>query len=61
MQTVNIKTIKPIHTRCPKCGGRIAIEADTYGAFENCICCGFTFDLPDPNIKPPVDFSKLKD
>jgi len=61
MQTVNIKTLKPVHTRCPKCNGRITIEADAFGAFENCITCGYTYDLPDPHPTFKVPSENLKE
>lgn len=45
---MNLKSIKPIHTACPKCGDKLFIESDVYGLREYCVC-GFSQDLPDPS------------
>jgi DNA-directed RNA polymerase subunit M/transcription elongation factor TFIIS len=30
---------------CPKCGGFMYQDKDTYGRYENCANCGFLIDL----------------
>ena len=29
---------------CPRCGGAVAVERDSRGAYENCINCGWERD-----------------
>jgi len=33
------------HKQCPKCRGNIYLSADYYGRYEQCLQCGYTFDL----------------
>lgn len=33
------------HKQCPKCGGNIYLSADYYGRYEQCLQCGYTFDI----------------
>lgn len=30
---------------CPKCGGKMMPDRDEYGAYEQCIQCGYLMDL----------------
>jgi hypothetical protein len=32
-------------TNCPKCSGRIYLDADEHGHFQHCLQCGYTKDL----------------
>jgi ribosomal protein S27AE len=32
-------------TRCPKCGGRVFINTDSYGWYAQCIICGYLKNL----------------
>ncbi len=34
-----------IDSRCPKCGGKIIIDRDVYGWYEQCLQCSFMRDL----------------
>ena len=34
-----------IDSRCPKCGGKIIIDRDLYGWYEQCLQCSFTRNL----------------
>lgn len=31
--------------QCPKCGGNIYLSGDYYGLYEQCLQCGYTYDL----------------
>jgi hypothetical protein len=31
--------------RCPKCGGNIYMDRDSYGWYEQCLQCSYTRDL----------------
>ncbi len=31
--------------KCPKCGGKIYLDTDYYGWYEQCIQCGYTKNL----------------
>ncbi len=31
--------------QCPKCRGNIYLSADYYGRYEQCLQCGYTYDL----------------
>ncbi len=33
------------HLRCPKCGGKVLIDKDYHGWYEECLQCGYTCDL----------------
>jgi hypothetical protein len=33
------------NTRCPKCGGKVYLDTDTYGWYETCIQCGYMKNL----------------
>jgi hypothetical protein len=40
---------------CPKCRGNIYLSADYYGRYEQCLQCGYTYDLePIEDHKKPV-------
>lgn len=34
---------------CPKCNSRLFLNQDESGMYENCICCGYTHDIENPN------------
>jgi len=34
-----------IDSRCPKCGGKILIDKDYHGWYEQCLQCSFMRDL----------------
>ena len=36
---------------CPKCEGDMHAAADTYGPYNKCVQCGYTYDLP---THPPI-------
>jgi hypothetical protein len=40
--------------QCPKCGGRLLINADRYGAYVSCIQCGWSKDLTPGEQLPKV-------
>ena len=31
--------------KCPKCGGKVYLDSDHYGWFEECLMCGHTRNL----------------
>jgi hypothetical protein len=33
------------HKQCPKCHGNIYVSSDYYGKYEQCLQCGYTYDL----------------
>ncbi len=33
------------HKQCPKCRGNIYLSSDYYGHYEQCLQCGYTYDL----------------
>jgi hypothetical protein len=35
----------PGQTRCPKCGGRVFLNNDSYGWYAQCIICGYLRNL----------------
>ncbi len=45
------------HKQCPKCGGNIYLSADYYGRYEQCLQCGYTYDLDtiDDHQKQPAE------
>jgi len=36
---------------CPRCGGAVRITSDMYGAFKQCLQCGFVKDLPKEDME----------
>lgn len=36
---------------CPRCSGAIRITSDMYGAFKQCLHCGFIKDLPKEDME----------
>ena len=32
-------------TRCPRCGGKIIIDKDMHGWYEQCLQCSYSHDL----------------
>ena len=34
-----------IDSRCPRCGGKILIDKDFHGWYEECLQCAYTHDL----------------
>ena len=34
-----------VQKRCSKCGGNIYLDKDLYGWYEECLQCGFAYDL----------------
>jgi hypothetical protein len=46
----------PGQTQCPKCGGRVFINTDSYGWYAQCIICGYLKNLEAgyKNIDPIV-------
>lgn len=57
---MDLRSIKPIHKVCPKCGKiQLFIEVDTFGLREYCVC-GFSYDLPDYNVKAHTPTKNLK-
>jgi hypothetical protein len=51
--TVGIASPRPgrVLARCPRCGGRMLLEADRHGSFLNCLTCGCTLE---ERIGPPI-------
>jgi hypothetical protein len=37
---------------CPKCGGKMGIDKDEYGYYEQCIQCGYLLDIKIPKPQP---------
>jgi hypothetical protein len=47
--------MKILNERCPKCGGNISIDGDTYGTFKSCLQCGYLRDVEEgEKVKPPT-------
>jgi hypothetical protein len=42
-----MKTAAPARALCPKCGGKVFIDRDRFGAYEHCIQCGYLHDLTE--------------
>jgi hypothetical protein len=41
---------------CPKCKGRLLLEKDNYGSYQQCLQCGFIHDLETITwIDEPID------
>lgn len=55
------KTQVTSHTHCPKCNSKLFLDKDQVGYYFECILCGYTHDLPDPNSKPLTNSKNLKD
>ncbi len=36
---------RAFHKRCPKCGGKVLLDKDYHGWYEECLQCGYTCDL----------------
>jgi DNA-directed RNA polymerase subunit M/transcription elongation factor TFIIS len=47
------------HHRCPKCGGLLYITQDRYGRFEECIMCGYEYNLGVDKEKQQQQVEKL--
>jgi len=45
-----------IDSRCPRCGGKILIDKDFHGWYEQCLQCAYTHDLAllNPDVKNPT-------
>jgi uncharacterized protein (DUF983 family) len=41
-----------MNKRCPKCGGNIFLENDSFGCYEHCLQCGYDCNLEN-NIESP--------
>jgi DNA-directed RNA polymerase subunit M/transcription elongation factor TFIIS len=41
---------------CPKCGGKMMPDRDEYGAYEQCIQCGYLMDLITSTTQGEVVF-----
>ena len=37
---------------CPRCRGDIKINRDMYGAYRECLQCGYILDIPTESKKP---------
>ena len=47
--------------RCQRCGGRLYLDSDVFGAFLACIQCGAVrADSAGANLKPAVDKSRSR-
>ncbi len=47
--------------RCPKCGGKLLLDKDHYGWYEQCFQCAFTRDLRvDYNGEKEAVFTTLE-
>jgi hypothetical protein len=40
------------HKQCPKCRGNIYFSEDYYGKYEECLQCGYTYDLSSTCVAP---------
>jgi uncharacterized protein (DUF983 family) len=38
--------------RCPRCGGNIYLEEDSFGCYEHCLQCGYEGDLENTVESP---------
>lgn len=46
--------------QCPRCGGNIYLEEDTFGCYEHCLQCGYDCDLENVIESPePVAISRM--
>jgi DNA-directed RNA polymerase subunit M/transcription elongation factor TFIIS len=43
---------------CPKCKGRLLLEKDNYGLYQQCLQCGYLHDL---QTFPVLDSEKIED
>jgi len=48
-----------VHKSCPKCGARIYVSEDRYGRYEECIQCGYEYDLGVDKEKQQQQVEKL--
>ncbi len=44
---------------CPKCGGKMMPDRDEYGAYEQCIQCGYLMDLKVSATQDDNMFNKV--
>ena len=42
-------TSRFVKKHCPKCGGNIYLDADYYGWYEQCLQCGYIYDMESPS------------
>jgi hypothetical protein len=47
--------------QCPKCHGNIYLSADYYGRYEQCLQCGYTYDLDGVVDDRPKQASQNKE
>lgn len=48
------------HHSCPRCNGRLSLEKDSVGFYQECIFCGFTKDLEPATKAETKDWSAIK-
>lgn len=41
------------HKQCPKCRGNIYLSIDYYGRYEQCLQCGYTYDVDSASTQKP--------
>ncbi len=58
-QELQEKSIELTLKRCPKCHGKMFLEADTYGYYESCLC-GFHRDIDSPTAQEKEDWGMKK-
>jgi hypothetical protein len=44
---------------CPRCQGDLTANRDMYGAYNECLQCGFTQDI-QPKLRRRFDWAKTK-
>jgi hypothetical protein len=48
----------PMLDSCPKCKGRLLLERDNYGLYQQCLQCGYLHDL---QTFPELDSEEIED
>jgi len=48
------------HKQCPKCKGNMYKSTDYYGSYEQCLQCGYTYDVEALQVKKQTNQLKQK-
>lgn len=60
-QQILDKSLELKNSRCPKCNGRLFLSVDTYGAFEDCVFCGYQRDIDPPTTQEKIDWKSYRE
>jgi transcription elongation factor Elf1 len=55
-QELERRKLELLYSKCPRCGNKLFLEADSVGYFQNCVCCGYQCDLEKPTTKEREDW-----